>query len=113
MTAHVSREFQTPVSCSVTGTPFALSYPIAHDLLMVAREAVFNALLHGKPVYVQVGLAYDHSHLTLQVIDDGCGFDPGPNEHHLGHHFGLKGMRERIERSGGRSRLEASLEREF
>jgi ligand-binding sensor domain-containing protein/signal transduction histidine kinase len=108
MTAHVSREFQTPVSCSVTGTPFALSYPIAHDLLMVAREAVFNALLHGKPAHVQVRLAYGHNHLTLQVIDDGCGFDPGPNEHQLGQHFGLKGMRERIERSGGRFRLEAS-----
>jgi ligand-binding sensor domain-containing protein/signal transduction histidine kinase len=108
MTAHVSREFQTPVKYSVTGTPFALSYPIAHDLLMVAREAVFNALLHGKPAHVEVRLTYGHNHLTLHVLDDGCGFDADPKEHQRHHHFGVRGMRERIERSGGRFRLETA-----
>ncbi len=105
MTAHLSREFQTPVKYSVTGTPFALSYPIAHDLLMVAREAVFNALLHGKPAHVEVTLVYAPNHLTLHVLDDGCGFDADPKEHQRHHHFGVRGMRERIERSGGRFRL--------
>jgi signal transduction histidine kinase len=108
MTVHVGKEFHTPVNYSVTGTPFALSYPIAHDLLMVAREAVFNALLHGKPGHVEVRLAYGQSHLTLHVVDDGCGFDLNPKEPQGGHHFGLRGMRERIERSGGRFRLETS-----
>ncbi len=108
MTAHVSREFQTPVGYSVTGAPFALSYPLAHDLLMVAREAVFNALLHGKPAHVDVRLVYGHKHLTLHVQDDGCGFNADPKEHQRNHHFGVRGMRERIERSGGRFRLETA-----
>lgn len=108
MTAKLSKELQTPVNYSVTGTPFTLSYPIAHDLLMVAREAVFNALLHGKPAHVDVRLAYGHNDLTLHVLDDGCGFDPDPKEQQRHHHFGLRGMRERIERSGGRFRLETS-----
>jgi signal transduction histidine kinase/ligand-binding sensor domain-containing protein len=108
MTAHVSKEFQTPVHSSVTGTPFALSYPIAHDLLMVAREAVFNALLHGKPSRVDVRLAYEQKFLTLRVVDDGCGFDADPKERERHHHFGLRGMRERIERSGGKFSLESS-----
>jgi ligand-binding sensor domain-containing protein/signal transduction histidine kinase len=108
MTAHLSREFKTPVNYSVAGTSFTISYPIAHDLLMVAREAVFNALLHGKPAHVDVRLAYGQNHLTLHVIDDGCGFDADPKEPQRHHHFGVRGMKERIERSGGRFRLETA-----
>ncbi len=107
MTEHVSRELNTPVQYCVTGSPFALSHPIAHDLLMVAREAVFNALLHGSPTRVDVTLAYGPNQLTLRVVDDGCGFDADAKEL-KGHHFGLRGMRERIERSGGRFRLETA-----
>jgi ligand-binding sensor domain-containing protein/signal transduction histidine kinase len=105
MAAQVSQEFHLPITCSITGTPFGLSHPIAHDLLMVAREAVFNAVLHGRPAHVEVELAYNPRELTLSVIDDGCGLDPRTIERQSGHHFGLKGMRERIERSGGKFRL--------
>ena len=40
MTRQVGKEFQVPVAWSMYGTPFAVSHPVAHDLLMVAREAV-------------------------------------------------------------------------
>jgi ligand-binding sensor domain-containing protein/signal transduction histidine kinase len=105
MIEQVGKEFHTPVSYTVTGTPFPMSYPAAHDLLMVAREAVTNAVLHGNPEHVEVALAYSHDHLTLRVLDDGCGFDADPKERQQGHHFGLRGMRERTERSGGTFRL--------
>jgi len=89
----------------LTGTPFGLSHPIAHDLLMVAREAVFNAVLHGSPAHVDVALEYTHSDLTLAVHDDGCGFDAEHMERQRGHHFGLRGMRERVVRCGGEFNL--------
>ena len=44
-----------------------------HDLLMVAREAVSNAALHGNPSRVEVGLAYSKRELQLNVSDDGTG----------------------------------------
>lgn len=108
MIAQVGKEFHTPVSYDVTGTPFPLSYPAVHDLLMVAREAVSNAVLHGSPEHVEVHLAYSHDHLTLRVIDDGCGFDADPKERQHGHHFGLRGMAERTERLGGTFRLDTA-----
>jgi len=101
MTVQVSTEFNIPVAFTLTGTPFGLSHPIAHDLLMVAREAVFNAVLHGAPAHVDVALDYTHSDLTLAVQDDGCGFDAEQMERQRGHHFGLRGMRERVVRCGG------------
>jgi signal transduction histidine kinase len=41
----------------------------------------------------------------LGVVDDGCGFDMREMESQNGRHFGLKGMKERVERSGGTFRL--------
>lgn len=108
MTGQVSSEFQVPVTWSMSGTPFAVSEPVAHDLLMVAREAVYNSMLHGHPARVQVALTYKNRELILGMDDDGCGFDPELMEAANGHHFGLKGMRERIERSGGKFRLAAA-----
>lgn len=105
MTRQVSSEFHVPVAWSMTGTPFTITEPVAHDVLMVAREAVYNAMLHGRPEHVNVELAYNPRSLTLGLSDDGCGFDPITIGSENGHHFGLRGMRERIERSGGEFRL--------
>ena len=76
MTHQVSSEFQVPVAWSMSGTPFTVTEPVAHDLLMVAREAVYNSMLHGHPVRVDVALRYKSSELVLHLDDDGCGFDP-------------------------------------
>ncbi len=105
MARQVGEEFHLPVACSIGGTPFPVSHPIAHDLLMVAREAVYNSMLHGKPSRVDVVLTYSNKDLLLRLDDDGCGFDPEQLESANGHHFGLRGMRERIKRSGGKFRL--------
>jgi ligand-binding sensor domain-containing protein/signal transduction histidine kinase len=108
MTEHLSREFNIPVTFTATGTPFALSHPRAHDLLMVAREAVFNAVAHGCPSQVEVSLTYGNHELKLRVHDDGCGFDASPREDEEPHHFGLRGMTERIKRWGGKFVLQAA-----
>jgi ligand-binding sensor domain-containing protein/signal transduction histidine kinase len=108
MTEHLSREFNVPVTFTVTGMPFALTHPRAHDVLMVAREAVFNALNHGNPLRVEVSLIYGPNDFNLRVIDDGCGFEPDSHVDRQAHHFGVRGMRERIERSGGKFFLETA-----
>ena len=105
MTEHLGREFNVPVNFTAEGTPFALTHPRAHDLLMVAREAVFNALVRGNPSHVDLSLTYGAEGVTLRVLDDGCGFSARPEDDKRNHHFGLEGMRERIERSGGKFSL--------
>lgn len=105
MTRQVSSEFGVAVAWSISGTPFAVTEPAAHDLLMVAREAVHNSMLHGHPAQVDVDLRYKSSELVLYLDDDGRGFDPEQVDRGNGHHFGLKGMKERVERSGGHFHL--------
>jgi signal transduction histidine kinase len=121
MATQVGAEFHLPVACSTSGSPFGISPPMAHDLLMIAREAVCNAALHGHPSHIDVGMEFTDRELVLTVEDDGCGFDPRKGESRNDHHFGLKGMRERANRWGGRfkitsapgsgSRVEARLTR--
>jgi len=109
MATKASAEFNVPVVCLITGTPAGVSHPLAHDLLMVAREAVYNSVLHGNPTHVEVALACSRRELTLCVVDDGCGFDVREMESQNGRHFGLKGMKERVERSGGKFRLTSAV----
>jgi signal transduction histidine kinase len=109
MAGKASAEFNVRVICLINGTPPPVSHPLAHDLLMVAREAVYNAALHGSPAQVEVALTCRRRELILSVGDDGLGFDVSEIESHNGRHFGLKGMKERIERSGGKFRLTSIL----
>jgi signal transduction histidine kinase len=65
-------------------------------------------VLHWKPSRIEVRLAFARSELTLEVRDNGLGFDPeaiGPNQNH---HYGLVGMRERAQSVGGRFRLQSA-----
>jgi ligand-binding sensor domain-containing protein/signal transduction histidine kinase len=108
MTEQISAEFHVAIPFAASGTPFAVPQPVAHDLLMVAREAVHNAVLHGKPSLIRVQLNYARGELSLTIADNGSGFDLTGLQSMNDHHFGLKGMEERIHRTGGRFHIDAT-----
>ena len=67
---------------------------------MVVREAIYNAVLHGRPHRITIEVRFKPQQLSLTVTDDGMGFqvsDPQAEGH-----FGITGMRERMERAGGK-----------
>jgi signal transduction histidine kinase len=68
-------------------------------LLRIVREAVSNAARHSEADAVRVRLRQADG-LTLQVEDDGRGFD-ADDLAHLSGRFGLVSMRERAEGLGG------------
>jgi len=83
-----------------------LSEEEATMLYRVAREAVFNVVRHARASRVTLSLEQDDAGVSLLVSDDGVGFDPErvtvlPGEGH----FGLAGMREKIEAVGGSTKL--------
>ncbi len=97
-----SKEFGIPVGCIEEGRPFRVRGSLARELLMVIREAVYNGALHGRPQRIQIKLVYTRDELSSSVSDDGCGFDPAARRAEGGQHYGIEGMRERVERMGGR-----------
>jgi two-component system nitrate/nitrite sensor histidine kinase NarX len=71
------------------------------QLLRVVQEALTNVRKHADALHATVSLAADGGFVTLAVVDDGKGFDPGRLEEALDHGFGLASMRERVEQVGG------------
>jgi ligand-binding sensor domain-containing protein/signal transduction histidine kinase len=101
MTQQVSQEFGVPVEYSVSGRPFDLDQSTAHELLMVVREALHNAMRHGQPNKVDVEIGFEKKQFRVQVRDDGCGFDAEVASLQPNGHYGLVGIQERAKRIGG------------
>ena len=72
-----------------------------HSVVCIVRELVSNSIVHGHAANVRIAGSLDEEALRFSVADDGCGFDvsraPGVAEGH----FGLQGIRERLNRLGG------------
>jgi signal transduction histidine kinase len=94
-------------ACEVEGTAVALPDFIAGNLLLLAQEAVTNALKHARARTIVVRVIFGADGVTLSVEDDGEGFEvsaaPGLKEGH----FGLQGMRERVKRLDGTIEIES------
>ncbi|HEY1048253.1 MAG TPA: ATP-binding protein [Prosthecobacter sp.] len=74
---------------------------IAGHLLLIAQEAITNALKHAGPRRITLRLSSEADAITLEVENDGRGFDPAQAPGIQQGHFGLQGMRERMKRIGG------------
>jgi len=95
---HQVDETGTHLDFSVEGASAPLRSTTQNHLLRIAREAVSNALRHGKPSQVRCHLSYSEEGVTLEIEDNGCGFDASQVVP-VGH-FGLTGMAERANKIG-------------
>jgi signal transduction histidine kinase len=79
------------------GAAAALSEEQGAQAFQVVREALSNAIRHGKSDRVAVRLAIDEDRIALTIEDNGLGFDPDGAS--AGH--GLENMRARSRHLGG------------
>lgn len=77
--------------------PAGLARTTVHALRSIIREAVSNAIRHANAREMSIHIRNQNSELTLEIDDDGCGFDP--DTHHDGN--GLINLRERLKSVGG------------
>ena len=89
---------------TVDGTPRRLDASHEHHLLRIGLEALTNALKHSGAVRVDIRLQFDQDAVELTVQDDGCGMAVEAGDQRAGH-FGLLGIRERVDKLGGVLRL--------
>ena len=80
----------------------------AHALLRIIRELVQNAIRHGHAKKVNVAGCMEDGLLHFSVADDGCGFDPSNCAGVKQGHFGLQGIRERVNHFGGQMDIESN-----
>ena len=105
----VSGEKGTAVTLEVAGPEARFAESTSRTLLLVAREAIRNALTHAEPTAVTVRLLFTRSTVSLEVQDNGRGFEPAPGCLAAEGHFGILGMRERMEQIGGSLEVTSTL----
>ena len=96
------------VKVEVSGTPVAVGGETERSLMLLIREALQNAIRHAAPRRLSVFLRFDPGHLHLSIEDNGVGFDSSLDRLEESQHYGLVGMRERVERMGGEFTLTSS-----
>nr|WP_246345869.1 sensor histidine kinase [Conexibacter arvalis] len=93
------------VEVTTTGRARPLRPEVEVTLLRTAQEALANVAKHARAGRVGVTLSYMDDEVTLDVRDDGVGFDLGARPADDG--VGLVAMRQRVEGLGGRLEIES------
>jgi len=91
-----------------TAVPLPPGYEVA--LLRAAQASLANVAAHSRASRAVVTLGYLGEEVTLDVYDDGAGFDPedvGPRRDD-GTGYGLAALRERVAALGGRLDVESA-----
>ncbi|MFI6070606.1 sensor histidine kinase [Actinoplanes sp. NPDC051343] len=88
------------VSCQFEGAREDVAAPVAHLAFRVVQEGLTNALRYAPGSAVRVTLSGSASGFTVRVENSPAGTVPVPGFAGTGH--GLTGLRERIQRAGGR-----------
>ncbi len=100
-----SAVYGVPVAVTLTGAARAMHPEVEVALLRTAQEALANVAKHASASRVGLTLSYMEDVVTLDVRDDGVGFDLAvPSSG-----FGLTAMRHRVNRLSGVLFVESEL----
>ncbi|MEW1812106.1 histidine kinase [Pseudarthrobacter phenanthrenivorans] len=97
-----ARQYVPAATVVVTGGAAPVSPEVRHALLRVVQSAASNIALHASASVAALTLGYLPDAVTLDIYDDGAGFDPAaaaPPSTAGG--YGLRAMRQRVEQLGG------------
>ncbi|MFF4446345.1 sensor histidine kinase [Streptomyces sp. NPDC001502] len=90
------------VRFSLSGSPRVLPTPYEVALLRIAQSALANVVRHARAGRAEITLTFMDASVTLDIVDDGHGFDPSSVASGAGDGgFGLPAMRSRAETLGG------------
>ena len=104
----IETALNVPVSVDLEDGVDALPETIEIVALRVIQEALQNARKHAQPSSIRIRMARDDSGWTVEVRDDGRGFDAEDSAVSGRRHFGLQFMRERAELIGARFEVRSS-----
>ncbi|MCW3051075.1 MAG: sensor signal transduction histidine kinase [Chthonomonadales bacterium] len=89
------------VTCLVQGEVIVLPPQVEDQLLRIGQEAITNVLRHADATKLELILRFEPESLTLEIQDNGQGFEPQPPWRG----FGLIGIQERAKSIGGQTTL--------
>jgi signal transduction histidine kinase/YHS domain-containing protein len=103
-----SQEQPPQVTLTVEGTPRRLAPQSELALFRIVQEAWSNSRRHGQARHVRITMHYDTTEVQVHISDDGIGFVPPAADAAPDGHWGVRGMRERAELTGGTLQLHSA-----
>ncbi|OAB47698.1 sensor histidine kinase [Paenibacillus antarcticus] len=91
------------------GKEHRLSSAMEAAMYRLVQEALTNVAKHAQASYVVVEITYQAQMVKIVVQDNGCGLRLDQLEKKSQDHFGIIGMRERVELLDGRMEIESAL----
>jgi signal transduction histidine kinase len=90
-----ARNSDLNVNIDIQGEARWLSPHTCEHVFGVVREGLNNVVKHARAKHVQLQLHWTDERLSINLTDDGIGFEP--TQHMTGDHYGLALMREAVE----------------
>jgi two-component system, NarL family, sensor histidine kinase DegS len=94
----VEEQTGTKVTFRISGEDLRLRKEIETAVYRFIQETVRNAVKHGAPHRIDIGVSMEEQLITVSVRDDGAGFDDTVFNDYS---FGLEGLKERMQLFGG------------
>jgi ligand-binding sensor domain-containing protein/signal transduction histidine kinase len=85
-----------------SGTAWTMGPQASHHVVLIVKEALSNAISHGKARSISIELNYTADEMLVRVSDDGCGFDQELEVQRPGRGYGMGNMQHRAQRLGSR-----------
>lgn len=105
----ITGHLRTDAQLHREGQPRPVPTPVAVALLRATQEALANVTRHARAGRVEVTLTFLPGAISLDIVDDGIGFDPeqpyGPT---TGTGLGLQGVRARVGDLNGTMEIESA-----
>jgi PAS domain S-box-containing protein len=98
----------TRISCSlqIDGNEQVLDESKIVVLYRITQESLTNITRHAKPDEVAISIVFNEEYVTIEIADDGLGFDPGKLMSRKS--FGMMGMKERALAVGGKVEISSA-----
>jgi two-component system sensor histidine kinase UhpB len=86
-----------------------LPQSITIALFRIAQEAITNIIKHAKAKNAFINISQKNGDITLEIHDDGIGFDTGSITNNKKPKWGLLGMEERAALLGGKFKITSEI----
>lgn len=105
-TERIRQYYDIQIQCDGNGQA-ALSPQMHFALSRIIKEALNNVIRHAHCQHVTISYALDQTGVSLEITDDGVGFDLERVSHRKGK-FGLKNMQDYAQSLGGKLDLQSA-----
>ena len=93
---------EAPLSCPER----VLTSDARNNLFFAVKEAVNNAVRHGKPTRILLKFAVSADNLAISISDNGCGYDPQTSPQGMG----IVNIRDRMRKIRGLCQIDSSFQ---